>query len=101
MDFMKAMKQAQQMQAKMQQLEKEMAEAQFMGEAGGGLVTVTLTGKGEMVSIQVKDDALDDKETLEDLIVVAHKQAKSMADARMAESMNSVTGGMKIPGVNA
>lgn len=106
MDFMKAMKQAQQMQTKMQEMEKEMENAQFVGEAGGGLVKVTLTGKGALHEIVIKPEAVasddDDEETaatLEDMITAAHNAAKQAVDARLAEGVAAATGGMKIPGI--
>lgn len=98
MNIAKMMKQAQEMQAKLGQLQAEMETREFEGQAGSGAVKLVLTGKGELRSVTLGDGALDDKETLEDLIVLAHRDAKTKADAAMADGMGNVTGGMNLPG---
>ena len=93
------MKQAQQMQAKMTELQARMADLEVTGAAGGGLVTATLSGKGEMRRLRI-DPSLsgaDDIEVIEDLVVAAVNDARSKAEARMAEEMKSVTGGLDLP----
>lgn len=95
------MKQAQEMQKKMQMLQKEMEEAIFQGQAGGGLVTVTITGKSECKGVEIQPDAVDpeDIETLEDLVMVAFNDAQAKVGTAMNERMAAATGGMKIPGL--
>ena len=93
------MKAAQEMQSKMQGLQEEIAEMTVEGRSGGGMVVVTLSGKGEMRGIKI-DPALatpDDVEVLEDLIVAATNDAKAKVEAHMAEQMQKLTGGLKLP----
>jgi len=99
MDFMGMMKQAQAMQAKMAEAQAELEQTIVEGEAGGGLVKVTLTAKGALKRLSIDDSLLkpDEREILEDLIVTAHAQARAKADEAMAEKMKSVTGGLQLP----
>lgn len=93
------MKQAQQMQARMVEMQAELERHEMTGQSGGGMVTVTLNGKGEMRGIKI-DPALvtpEDVEVLEDLIVAATNDAKAKVEAHMAEQMQKLTGGMKLP----
>lgn len=93
------MKQAQEMQAKMAEMQDRLAELTVEGAAGGGMVTVTLSGKSEMKSIRI-DPALlsgEEAEILEDLIVAAHADAKSKAEQRTADEMKELTGGLNLP----
>lgn len=99
MNIAKMMKQAQEMQAKLGQLQADMEVREFEGRAGGGAVTLVVSGKGELRKVTLGDGALDDKETLEDLILLAHRDAKAQADSAMADAMGSVTGGLNIPGM--
>lgn len=93
------MKQAQEMQAKMQQLQERLAETEMTGVAGAGMVSVTLNGKGEMRKIKIDPSLFnaEDAEVVEDLIVAAFADAKSKVEALMAEEMSKVTGGLKLP----
>jgi len=93
------MKQAQEMQAKMADMQVRLAEMTVEGAAGAGLVTVTLNGKGEMRSIKIDPTLIDpaEPEILEDLIVAAHGDAKAKAEARSAEEMKALTGGLQLP----
>ena len=103
MNIQKMMKQAQQMQAKlqeeMQKAQERLAEEQVEGTAGGGLVTVTLNGHKELISVKIKPEAVDpeDIETLEDLVFAAFTSALSAADARSQEVMAEVQGGLGLP----
>jgi nucleoid-associated protein EbfC len=99
MDIMGMMKQAQALQAKMAEAQAELEVMEVEGESGAGVVRVTLTAKGELKSIQIDPSLLkpDEKEILEDLIVSAHAQARTKADAVMTEKMKSVTGGLQLP----
>lgn len=93
------MKQAQQMQAKMAEMQKNLAATEITGSAGGGMVEVTVNGKGEMRRVKV-DPALADPteiEVLEDLIVAAFNDAKTKVDAHVADEMAKMTGGLNLP----
>ncbi len=93
------MKQAQQMQTKMAELQEQLAGLEVSGAAGGGLVQVTMSGKGELRSIKI-DPSLanpDDIEVLEDLIMAAANDAKSKVEARVQEEMQKLTGGLQLP----
>jgi DNA-binding YbaB/EbfC family protein len=99
MDFLGMMKQATQLQSKMQALQTELDSITVDGTAGGGMVTVTLTAKGDLKSVKL-DEALikpGEKEIVEDLIVAAHADARRKAEGIMAEKMKAVTGGLPLP----
>jgi len=90
------MKQAQKMQKQMEEAAKELEEKEFTATAGGGAVTVTVSGKKVVKSIKLSEDVVDpdDIEMLEDLIVAGVNEAFSQVDAFSAKSMGSLTGGM-------
>jgi DNA-binding YbaB/EbfC family protein len=90
------MKQAQKMQQQLEAAQAELASAEVTGTAGGGLVTATLTGGGELTSITIDPKAVDpdDIETLQDLVVAAVRDAHRAVEALAAEKMGPVTGGM-------
>ncbi len=93
------MKQAQEMQAKMAEMQTKLADIEISGSAGGGLVTATLNGKGELRRLRI-DPSLadpDEVEVLEDLIVAAFNDTKTKVEARVAEEMREVTGGLELP----
>ncbi len=98
-NFMDIMKQAQQMQGKMQDMQAEMEALTCEGRAGAGMVTVTLNGKGEMKGVTIDPSMLkpEEVEILEDLIVAAHADAKLKAEEAMKEKMASLAGGLPIP----
>jgi nucleoid-associated protein EbfC len=98
-DIMGLMKQAQAMQAKMASAQAELENLEVDGEAGAGLVKVTLTAKGSLKSLKIDPSLLkpEEAEILEDLIVTAHAQARAKADEALAEKMKSVTGGLQLP----
>ena len=99
LDFMGMMKQAQEFQAKMAEAQLELDNVLVEGEAGGGLVKVTLTAKGAMKAILI-DPSLakpEEKAILEDLIVSAHMQARAKAESAMTEKMKALTGGLQLP----
>ena len=97
MNIAKMMKQAQEMQSKLAAMQSEMEQKEIEGSAGGGVVKLTLTGKGQLTRIAIDPGALSDKEMLEDLILAAHRDAKDKADALLADAMGSVTGGLNLP----
>jgi len=93
------MKQAQEMQSRMQELQQKLAELELEGASGGGLVKVTVNGKGEMRRIKIDPALADAKEieVLEDLVVAAFNDAKAKVEARLAEEMQRLTGGLPLP----
>ncbi len=93
------MKQAQAMQAKMAEMQAKLEQMTGEGAAGGGMVKVTLTGKGEMRGVAIDPALIDPEEVevLEDLLVAAHNDAKAKSEAMMAEEMKAVTGGLQLP----
>jgi nucleoid-associated protein EbfC len=98
-DFMALMKQAAQLQSKMQALQAELDGIEVEGSAGGGLVSVKLTAKGDLKGAKIDDSLLkaSEKEILEDLLVAAHADARRRAEAVMQEKMKAVTGGLPLP----
>jgi nucleoid-associated protein EbfC len=93
------MKQVQAMQSRMTDMQAKIEQMTVSGQSGGGMVKVTLTGKGVMKSVAI-DPALlkpEEREIVEDLIVAAHNDAKAKAEAMMAEEMKQVTGGLSLP----
>jgi len=93
------MKQAQQMQAKMAEMQSKLEGMEIEGEAGAGLVKVTLNGKGDLRGIKLDPKVIDpaDAEMLEDLIVAAHASARQKLEAATAAEMQKVTGGLQLP----
>ena len=93
------MKQAQELQAKMAEMQSKIQEIDAEGNAGGGLVKVILNGKGEAKAAQIDASLMkpEDKEVLEDLIVAAINDAKHKADQKSQEEMKKLTGGMNLP----
>src|SRR3954447_1382377 len=98
-DFMGLMKQAAQLQSKMEALQAELDTIEVEGTAGGGLVTVTLTGKGDMKGAKIDDSLFKpgEKEILEDLLVAAHADARRKAEEVMQDKMKGLTGGLSLP----
>jgi nucleoid-associated protein EbfC len=94
------LKQAQQMQSRMQEMQAKLEATEVEGAAGGGMIKVTLTGKGDLrrVSIDPSLVVADEREVLEDLLVAAHADAKQKVEAVMAEEMQKATGGLNLPG---
>ncbi|MEB3330149.1 MAG: YbaB/EbfC family nucleoid-associated protein [Candidatus Sericytochromatia bacterium] len=101
MDIGKLMKQAQKMQEAMQQMQADLGAQAVEGTAGGGAVTVTMTGNQEVTAVKIKPEAVDpeDVETLEDLVLAALKDAREKVEALAQAQMGSVTGGLNIPGL--
>ncbi|MBI1778477.1 MAG: YbaB/EbfC family nucleoid-associated protein [Proteobacteria bacterium] len=93
------MKQAQQMQARMAEMQAKLDQVEVTGNAGGGMVEVTVTGKGEMRRIKIDPSLLvvSEAEVLEDLIVAAANDARTKVEAQLAEEMAKLTGGLKLP----
>jgi hypothetical protein len=93
------MKQAQQMQAKMAEMQARLDQVEMAGAAGGGLVQVTLNGKGDLRKLKIDKSLVDPQETevLEDLIVAAFADAKQRVESHVAEEMSKLTGGLQLP----
>ena len=98
-DLMGLMKQAKEMQAKMETAQAEVADLSVQGRSGGGLVTVGLSGGGNMSGLKIDPSLLaeDDIEILEDLIVAAYQDAKVKLDQAQAETMKSAMGDIPMP----
>ncbi len=96
------MKQVQQMQAKMEAAQAEMAEKEVEGTAGGGMVKVMINGKNEVLSVTIDPEVVDkeDVEMLQDLVAAAINQAYQKVQEMQSEMMSGITGGMNIPGMN-
>lgn len=93
------LKQAQAMQAKMMQAQEELKQARVNGSAGGGMVTATVNGQGELVGIKLTPEVVnpDDIEMLEDLVLAAVTDAANKARELMESRMGALTGGLKLP----
>jgi nucleoid-associated protein EbfC len=98
-DFMGLMKQAAELKSKMEAMQAELERLEVDGTAGGGLVTVRLSGKGEMKSVKIDDSLIkpQEKEIVEDLVVAAHADARRKAEGLVQEKMKTVTGGLPLP----
>ena len=98
-DFLGMMKQATQLQAKMQEMQAELDQITVEGMAGGGMVIVTMSAKGDLKGVRIDDSLVKpgEKEIIEDLIVAAHADARRKAEALMADKMKSLTGGLPLP----
>ena len=93
------LKQAQQMQTRMAEMQKKLEAHEVDGESGGGMVRVTLTGKGEARRVKIDPSIVDaaEVEILEDLVVAAFNDAKGKLEAHLADEMAKVTGGLSLP----
>jgi hypothetical protein len=98
-DFLGLMKQATELKSKMEAMQTELERIEVEGAAGGGLLTLKLSGKGEVKAAHVDDSLLkpDQREVLEDLIVAAHADARRKLEALLAERMQALTGGLPLP----
>jgi DNA-binding YbaB/EbfC family protein len=98
-DFMGMMKQAAQLQTKLQEMQAELEQIEVEGSAGGGLVAVRLSAKGELKGVTIDDSLLkpEEKEIIEDLLVTAHADARRKAEGVMQDKMKSLTGGLPLP----
>jgi DNA-binding YbaB/EbfC family protein len=100
-NFGKLLKQAQQVQAKMAEMQEKLAGQTVEASAGGGMVTVVMSGKHEVLSLTIDPEVIDpsDVEMLEDLIIAAVNEARSKVDEMIKTEMSSLTGGLPIPGL--
>jgi len=102
MDVNSIMQQAQQMQAKLIQIQQELAQKTVQGSAGGGMVTVKINGKGEVLAIVIEKEIISssDADMLQDLIVAATNDGLRRAKELSRQAMGKLTGGMNIPGIS-
>jgi len=98
-NFAQMMKQAQELQGRMAEMQAEMERTLCEGRSGGGMVVVTLNGKGDMAGTKIDPSLLkpEDAEILEDLLVAAHNDAKAKVEDTMKEKMKTLTGGLPLP----
>jgi DNA-binding YbaB/EbfC family protein len=94
------LKQAQAMQARMAELQSQLEQVEMTGAAGGGMVSVTVNGKGEARQVKIDPSLADPEEieVLEDLIVAAFNDAKAKVEAHVSQEMSKLTGGLNLPG---
>jgi DNA-binding YbaB/EbfC family protein len=99
MDFLGMMKKAEELKIKMAEMQEGLAHITVEGSSGGGLVTVTISGKGEMKGLKIDPSLFkeDDVEVLEDLIVTAHNEAKGKAEFEVNKRMAEMTQGLPLP----
>jgi nucleoid-associated protein EbfC len=99
MDFMGMMKQAAELKSKMEAMQAELDHIVVEGAAGGGMVTVRLTAKGELKAVAIDASLMkpDEKEIVEDLVVTAHAEARRKVETLMQEKMQTLTGGLPLP----
>lgn len=95
----KMMKQAQEMQDRMGEMQAELESKEIVGQSGGGLVSVTLSGKGHMKALKIDPSLFnrDDAEVVEDLIVAAFNDAKAHVEKQSQDEMSKLTGGLQLP----
>ncbi len=93
------MKQAQTMQKKMQEVQEQIGQKEYVGKSGGGMVTATINGRGECVRMFIDESLIkiDEKEILEDLVVAAFNDAKQKSDSEAQNSLHSTFGGLGLP----
>jgi hypothetical protein len=98
-DFLGLMKQAGQLQAKMAEMQAELDQVMVEGSAGGGMVSVTMSAKGDLKGVRIDDSLIKpgEKEIIEDLLVAAHADARRKAEVLLAEKMKGLTGGLPLP----
>jgi hypothetical protein len=98
-DFLGMMKQAAQLQSKMQAMQDELSHVEVEGTSGGGLVSVRMSAKMEVKGIKIDPSLMkaEEREILEDLLVTAHGEARRKAEAAMQEKMQALTGGLGLP----
>lgn len=91
------MKQAQQMQEKMQKAQQELANLEVTGKSGGGLVSVLMTGRHDVKRVNIDDSVMDDKEMLEDLLAAAVNDAVRQIEKQSQEQMSGMGAGLNLP----
>lgn len=99
MNLQKMMKQAQEMQTKMQQLQARLESEESEGSSGGGLVKIRINGKNMMLKVNIDESLMkpEEKEVLEDLLVAAYNDARGKVDASFNEQMGALAGSLNLP----
>lgn len=99
MNLQKMMKQAQDMQSKMQEMQLRLEAEESDGSSGGGAVKIRINGKNMMLNVQIDDSLMkvEEKEVLEDLLIAAYNDARAKVDEKFSASMSSMTSGMNLP----
>jgi nucleoid-associated protein EbfC len=99
MDLMKMMKQAQEIQGRMQKVQEELTELEVQGQSGAGLVTIKLNGKLDVRGLKIDPSLIkpEEAEMLEDLIIAAFQDAKAKAETMVQAKMQAITGGLPLP----
>lgn len=102
MDVNSIMQHAQQMQAKLIEIQQELAKKKVQGSAGGGMVTVTVNGRGEIMSVAIDKEVIspDEVEMLQDLVVAATNDGLRKAKELGRQEMGKLTGGLNLPGIS-
>jgi DNA-binding YbaB/EbfC family protein len=98
-DFLGMMKQAAQLQSKMQEMQEQLGHVEVEGISGGGLVSVRMTAKMEVKAVNIDPSLMkpEEREVLQDLVATAHNDARRKAEAAMQEKMQALTGGLGLP----
>ncbi|MBA7474210.1 Nucleoid-associated protein [subsurface metagenome] len=99
MNKIKLMRQAQQLQGKLQKIQQELEKATVEASSGGGAVTVVMTGKQQVQSVKISPEAAGDAEMLEDLVLTAMNEALKKSQELAADRLGALTSGLKIPGL--
>jgi nucleoid-associated protein EbfC len=99
-DLAGLMKSAKQIQSRMAELQQELANRRFDGDAGGGLIRATVDGRGTLVAVKIDPKATEDIELLEDLVIAAVSAATAKSQEAMQSEMAAMTGGMNLPGLS-
>lgn len=99
MNKIKLMRQAQQLQGKLEKIQQELEKATVEASSGGGAVTVVMTGQQQVQSVKISPEAVDDIEMLQDLVLTAMNEAVKKSKELAADRLGALTGGLKIPGL--
>ena len=99
MDISKLMQTVQQMQSRLKEMQSEIESKKFEGQAAGGMVVATVNGRKQLISLQIENEILEekDKQLLSDVIVAAVNQAQKKADEELKTSLSTATGGLPLP----
>ncbi|GAG39226.1 unnamed protein product [marine sediment metagenome] len=99
MNKIKLVRQAQQLQGKLEKIQQELEKETVEASSGGGAVTVVITGKQQVQSVKISPEAVDDIEMLQDLVLTAMNEAVKKSKELAADRLGALTGGLKIPGL--
>jgi len=99
MNINQLMKQAQQMQKKMDKIQKELEESVYPFSSNGGALKGEMNGKLELISLEIDEDLLEDKDMLQDILVMTLNEQIKIVNKKKEEAMSKLTGGMNVPGL--